>query len=329
MSDSGDMPFVSVIIPAYNEEHYIEKCLTEWVNQDYPKDRYEVLVYDGMSTDRTAEIVREFEKKYPGLVFYRKNPKRKQVYAINAGIRESRGDFVITYSGAHGYPSRDFLRKNVETYMEVSKKEPRLGGVGGTVIRLHENRLSKLVALIYSSPVSGASSFWLKSEPHFALTVPYGCYPRWVFEEVGLFDEDMAVGEDFEFNLRLNKRGYKVFFNPEIRSYYFTRSTWKGFLKQTFNYGAVKGVALRKGYFSLRWLFPLGFLGFEALLPFVQLLVWLFVLYWLVLFGEGLRLTLKRKDLDGIFLPPVLFLFHNLIGMGFVAGLILHKRAFR
>lgn len=66
------LPFVTVIIPAYNEERYIRKCLTEWVNQDYPKDKYEILVYDGMSTDRTAEIIKEFERKYPGLVFYKK-----------------------------------------------------------------------------------------------------------------------------------------------------------------------------------------------------------------------------------------------------------------
>lgn len=60
------LPFVSVIIPAYNEEKYIRKCLEEWVNQDYPKDRYEIFVYDGMSTDKTAEIIREFEKSHPG-----------------------------------------------------------------------------------------------------------------------------------------------------------------------------------------------------------------------------------------------------------------------
>lgn len=323
------LPFVTVIIPAYNEERYIRKCLTEWVNQDYPKDKYEILVYDGMSTDRTAEIIKEFERKYPGLVFYKKNPKRRQVYAINAGIQESRGDFVITRSGAHGYPSRDFLRKNVETYLKISEKEPKLAGVGGTVIRLHENRLSKLVALIYSSPVSGASSFWIKNEPHFAITIPYGCYPKWIFEKVGLFDEDMAVGEDFEFNLRINKKGYKLFFNPEIKSYYFTRSTWRGFLKQTFNYGAVKGVALRKGYFSPFWLIPFGLLGFELLLPLVSKLIWIFLLYWLVLFGEGFRLAYKTRNLDGIFLPLLMFLFHNIIGFGFIAGLLFHKRAFR
>lgn len=323
-----ELPFVSVIIPAYNEEKYIGKCLEEWVNQDYPKDRYEILVYDGMSTDRTAEIVKDFEHKYPELVKYQKNPKRRQVYAFNTGIRETRGDFFIIF-GAHAYPERDFLRKSVETFLENKEKEPRLAGVGGKIIKLYETRLAKFVALIYSSPLSGASTFWYEENPHFAKTVAFALYDKKIAEEIGGFDEDMIIGNDFEFNLKINKRGYKLFFNPGIVSYYFARSTWKGFLKQSFNYGAVKSMAIRKGYFSPLWLFPLGFLGFEILLPLWKALAWPFVLYWLLLLGEGFRLWRRTKNADALALPPVMWIFHNLISLGFVAGLLFGKRAFR
>ena len=328
MVENEGFPFVTVIIPAYNEEKYIGKCLGEWVNQDYPKDRYEILVYDGMSTDRTAEIVKDFERRYPGLVKYRKNPKKRQVYAFNMGIREARGEFFIIF-GAHAYPERDFLRKSVETFLEVKEKEPKLAGVGGKIVKLYENRLAKFVALIYSSPLSGASTFWYKEKPHFAKTVAFALYDKKIAEEIGGFDEDMITGNDFEFNLRINKRGYKLFFNPKIRSYYYARSTWRGFLKQTFNYGAVKAMALRKGYFSPLWLAPLGFLGFEALIPFWRFLVPLFVLYWAGLFGEGVRLWRKTKNVDALALPPVMWLFHNLISLGFIAGLMVGKKAFR
>lgn len=328
MLGNEKLPFVSVIIPAYNEERYIRKCLVEWANQDYPKDKYEVLVYDGTSPDRTPEIIKEFEKQYPGLVFYRENPKRRQVYAFNMGIKESRGELFIIF-GSHAYPERDFLRRSVETFLEVREKESKLAGVGGKIIKLFENRLAKFVALIYSSPLSGASTFWYGEEPHFAITVAFALYDKAVAQDVGGFDEDMIIGDDFEFNLRINKKGYKLFFSPEIKSYYYARSSWRGFFKQTFNYGAVKGVAIRKGYFSHLWLFPLAFLGFEVLLPLIPQLLWLFALYWLALFGEGLRLAYKTKNGDGIFLPPVMFLFHNFISLGFIAGLLLHKRAFR
>ncbi|HII67651.1 MAG TPA: glycosyltransferase family 2 protein [Thermococcaceae archaeon] len=323
-----ELPFVSVIIPAYNEEKYIGKCLEEWVNQDYPKDRYEILVYDGMSTDKTAEIVRDFERRYPELVKYQKNPKRRQVYAFNIGIQEARGDFFIIF-GAHAYPERDFLRKSVETFLEIKEKEPKLAGVGGKIIKLYESRLAKFVALIYSSPLSGASTFWYEEKPHFAKTVAFALYDKKIAEEIGGFDEDMLTGNDFEFNLRINKRDYKLFFNPEIVSYYFARSTWKGFLKQSFNYGAVKSMAIRKGYFSPLWIFPIGFLGFEMLIPLWSILMWPFILYWLLLFGEGFRLWRRTKNADALALPPVMWLFHNLISFGFIAGLLLGKRAYR
>ena len=328
MVENEGFPFVTVIIPAYNEEKYIGKCLGEWVNQDYPKEKYEILVYDGMSTDRTAEIVKDFERRYPDLVKYRKNPKKRQVYAFNMGIREARGEFFIIF-GAHAYPERDFLRKGVETFLEVKEKEPKLAGVGGKIFKLYENRLAKFVALIYSSPLSGASTFWYEEKPHFAKTVAFALYDKKIAEDIGGFDEDMIVGNDFEFNLRINKKGYKLFFNPEIRSYYYARSTWRGFLKQTFNYGAVKGVSIRKGYFSPLWLFPIGFIGFEMLIPFWSILIWLFVTYWLLLLGESLRLWRKTKNVDALALPPVMWLFHNLISLGFIAGLALGKKAFR
>lgn len=323
-----ELPFITVIIPAYNEEKYIGKCLEEWVNQDYPKDRYEILVYDGMSTDRTAEIVKEFEKKYLGLVFYKVNSKRRQVYAFNMGLKEARGEFFIIF-GAHAYPERDFLKKSVETFLEVHKKEPKLAGVGGKIIKLYENRLAKFVSLIYSSPLSGASTFWYEEKPHFAKTVAFALYDKEIAKEVGGFDEDMLTGNDFEFNLRINKKGYKLFFNPEIKSYYFARSTWKGFFKQSFNYGAVKSVCIRKGYFSPIWLFPLAFLGFEMGLPLFSFFRWLFALYWIILIGEGARLWKKTGNTDALGLAPVMFLFHNVISIGFVVGLLFGKRAFR
>jgi len=329
MDENDGLPFVSVIIPAYNEERYIRKCLEEWVNQDYPKNRYEILVYDGMSTDKTAEVVKEFEEKYPGLVHYRVNPKKRQVYAFNMGIGESRGKFFMIF-GAHAYPERDFLRKSVETFLKIKRSEPKLAGVGGKIIKRFENRLAKFVALIYSSPLSGASTFWYEEKPHFAKTVAFALYDkRVILEDVGFFDEDMIIGDDFEFNLRINKRGYRLFFNPEIRSHYFARSTWKGFLKQSFNYGAVKSMAIRKGYFSPLWLFPVGFLGFEFLIPFWGVLMWLFVIYWLLLFGEGVRLWRNTKNIDALALPPVMWLFHNLISLGFLVGLVFGKRAYR
>ena len=183
--------------------------------------------------------------------------------------------------------------------------------------------------MIYSSPLSGASSFWYEEKQHFAKTVAFALYDKGIAIEFGMFDEDMIIGDDFEFNLRINKKGFRLFFNPEIRSYYFARSTWRGFLKQTLNYGVVKAMAMRKGYFSPLWLFPIGFLSFEIILALMPSLLWLFLGYWLILFMESVRLGYKFKDMDSLALPFAMFLFHNLISIGFVAGLLFGKKSFR
>jgi len=185
------------------------------------------------------------------------------------------------------------------------------------------------VALIYSSPLSGASSFWYEEKQHFAKTVAFALYDKGIAIEFGMFDEDMIIGDDFEFNLRINKKGFRLFFNPEIRSYYFARSTWRGFLKQTLNYGVVKAMAMRKGYFSPLWLFPIGFLSFEIILALMPSLLWLFLGYWLILFMESVRLGYKLRNIDSLALPFAMFLFHNLISIGFVAGLLFGKKSFR
>ncbi|HIP90487.1 MAG TPA: glycosyltransferase [Candidatus Nanopusillus sp.] len=322
-----DFPFVTVIIPAYNEEKYIGKCLEEWVSQDYPKDRYEILVYDGISTDKTAEIVKNFEKNYPGLIYYKLNPHQKQVFAFNMGIQEAKGELFIIFS-AHAYPERDFLKKSVKTFLEIKKIEPKLAGVGGKIVKLYENKLARFVAMIYSSPLSGASSFWYEEKEHFAKTVVFALYDRDIAIEVGMFDEDMIVGNDFEFNLRINKMGFRLFFNPEIRSYYFARSTWKGFLRQTFNYGVAKALVMRKGYFSPLWLFPIGFLSLEILMIVIPPLFWVFLGYWFILFIEGIRLSYKFRNIEPLMLPFIMFFFHNLVSIGFVAGLVFGKRSF-
>ena len=56
---------ISVICPIYNEESRIEACIQSIVNQDYPKEEMEVLFVDGMSTDRTRDIVMEYSQQYP------------------------------------------------------------------------------------------------------------------------------------------------------------------------------------------------------------------------------------------------------------------------
>ncbi len=328
---TSSLPFVSVIIPTRNEEKYIEKCLESLARQTYPKDKFEVLVIDGMSKDRTLEVVRSFEGRMNIRVL--KNQKIKHVYAFNQGIREARGDYFIILSG-HSFVERDFIEKEVETLFRAREECSNVVAVGGKIEVIGESLISKIIASMMLSPFSGGSSFWRSAQYHFAKTVPYALYDKAVVEELGCFDEDMIKGNDFELNLRLVKRGFKLYYSPEIRSHYYARNSFSKFLSHAFDNGAAKGLCIRKGYFYPIWFVPSLFVFYQLLIPatlakglnstfLIPLLA-----YWMVNLVASLQLYRKSGKLT--FLLPIMFwILHSLVGIGFLKGLFLGKKVFK
>ena len=328
--NSLEHPFVSVIIPTRNEERYIGECLGSLVKQTYPEDRFEVLVIDGMSEDETLNVVGGFVGKIGLRVL--KNRKVKHVFALNQGIKEAKGDYIVIIGG-HSFVEGDFIAKSVDVFFRIKEKEPKLAAVGGNLEVVHENDFATLVSSLYSSPFSGGSSFWYSKGPHFANTVVFGFYHKGIVEKVGCFDEDMIKGQDFELNLRLVMKGYKLFCSPEIKAYYYARSSFSRFLEQSFDNGVVKGLCIRKGYFNVIWLVPLAYVLYQLFLFagfFVEsfgLLVALFtpfVAYWIINALVSLQQFRKRKG--SLYFPFMLWILHNITGIGFFAGVVLGKK---
>lgn len=323
-------PFVSVIVPTRNEEKYIGTCLHSFVNQTYPKSRYEVLVVDGLSTDSTVDIVSSFEGKLNLRIM--KNPEVKQVFALNCGIKDSKGDYFVIIGG-HSFVERDFLEKSSKTFCEIKEKEPMLAAVGGSLKMVCENRFSNLVSSLYASPFSGSSSFWYANNPSFAKTVVFGFYEKKIIESINGFDEDMGRGEDFEINLRLNKIGYRLFYDPKIKTCYYVRSTLSGFVRQTFGNGAAKGVCIKKGYFNPVWFVPSIFVFYQLILlaSFLLASFWAivfsspFIAYWVV--NVLFSIKVSKKKTQFLLLPFMFWVLHVITGMGFVGGLLFGKRS--
>ena len=85
---------LSVICPIYNEEKYIARCIESIMTQDYPKDDLEVLFVDGMSTDRTREIIASYLPQCPYLRVL-DNPHKIVPYAMNKGISEAKVFYLL------------------------------------------------------------------------------------------------------------------------------------------------------------------------------------------------------------------------------------------
>lgn len=275
---------LSVICPVYNEEKYIAQCIESILEQDYPKDCLEVIFADGMSTDRTRSIIAEYSTRYPW-IFLIDNPERIVPPALNAAIKVSHGDIIMRIDAHAVYPSNYFSK----LVLALSKlKADNVGGVCVT-LPMNDTPIAKAIAFVLRSRFGmGNSSFRVGvKETKQVDTVPFGCWPRSVFEKVGYFDLDLVRNQDDEFNGRIIKNGGKIYLIPEVEIKYYARDKIGKIWMMFYQYGLFKPLVNKKlgSPASLRQFFPLFFvlgLIFGALIGVIY--PSLFYLYFSVVF---------------------------------------------
>jgi glycosyltransferase involved in cell wall biosynthesis len=320
------LPFVSVIIPIRNEEKYIGKCLDSFLNQDYESDSYEIIVVDGESTDDSLRIAREYAEQFNRLTILT-NSYRTTPQGLNIGIQKAQGDLCIVFS-AHAYASQDFISESVRCIQESGAD-----CVGGQVVIVSENTFARSVAMAMISPFGmGNVHFRSSNKSGFVDTVAFGAYRIQIFERIGLFDNELPRNQDDEFNYRLTKSGGKIYFDPQIRSYAFSRSSLKRLAAQYSQWGFYKPLVFLKLHTRprLRHLVPAAFV--LCVLVLFVISVWSFWALF-VLGGIGalyifLAAVFSAKQYDGknilasLLMPFVCLTMHINYGMGFIAGLV-------
>ena len=216
-------PFVSVIIPVLNEERVIRECLTSLVELDYPPERWEILLVDNGSTDRTAEIINSFP------VRYLREERRGPSSARNKGIEACKGE-ILAFTDADCIVSRGWLREIVRAF-----GEERVGGVAGEIIAY----LPKTPAELHAAKVRHLSpqTYLFRSLLPFAVFANLA-FRRDVFEKIGLLDEDLISGESTDFCTRFfRETDLELKFMPKALVFHRNRkTTWK-FFKQQWGYG--------------------------------------------------------------------------------------------
>jgi len=246
VSDLSKTPSVSVVIPMRNEESSIGECLEAVLAQDYPEDKLEVIVVDGDSEDRSAAIVEEFGLR-TGRVRLLCNPVRIVPPALNAAIRSARNEVIVRVDG-HTRIASDYVRKGVETLLRTGAEN-----VGGPMIAVGGGVLGDAVARVTSSRFGVGSYFHFGTEECEVDTVYLGMWPRSLFARIGLFDEELVRNQDDELNYRLRKSGGRIVLNPEIRSHYQNRQSFRKLAKQYFEYGMWKVRVLQKHPMQMSW----------------------------------------------------------------------------
>ena len=326
----GKMEKITLIIPTYNEEKYIARLLGSIAKQTYSSNLLEIFIFDGNSTDHTVKIINDFKKELNISLFA--NKKKHQVFAFNQGIKKSTAKYFMII-GAHSILDKNYIKSNYDALIKLKNKN--VVAVGGIIKNIFDNKFSELVSTMFTSPIFGGSGFRYSSKSDFYKTIVFGLYDKEIVKRAGLFDEDMICGNDFELNIRLDKLEYKLYQNSKTGFKYFNRSSIKKFVKQIVEYGVVKGICIKKKYFNLFWLAPLGFLIYELLLlgslftPFFSTLIWILFLYLLILIVATSALLIKYKKFYLVQTIWLFFISHNLVAFGLLKGLLFGKKSFR
>src|SRR5271157_4928628 len=233
---SSRIPFITIVVPVRNEAAFILRTLEQLVSQDYPRNRFEILVVDGRSSDTTREIVASLAQAHENVILM-DNPRRLSSAARNIGIRKARGSFIVVVDGHCELGSRDYLRSGADC---LGRPQP----------------LDVTAASLMQKAIAAARSSWLGHHPD---TFIYSAaerfvtaksvavaYRRSVFDQVGPFDESFDACEDVELNHRIDRAGLKCFFTPTIQVRYFPRSSLRGLFHQMARYGRGRVRLLRK-----------------------------------------------------------------------------------
>ncbi len=236
-----ELPFVSLVMSLRNEEKFLPISLAAIESQDYPKDRYELIAVDGGSMDRSVEILNDYPLAVSRTIIATGKCLTIPA-AMNVGIRNARGQVIIKLD-AHGYASGNFVR----TIAEHMTKNAHLGVVGGQIVQLGETPAAQANGWARTSAFGpGKGPYTARQKEAYVTTVQCGGYRRDVLDTVGVFDEEIGVGEDEEINWRIVKAGYKILFTPEIQFYYYARPTLAALFKQYLWYGDARTLVLRK-----------------------------------------------------------------------------------
>ncbi len=325
-----DFPSVTLVVPCRNEERYIRKCLDSILNNDYPKDRLEILVVDGMSEDGTRRIVQEYAGKFPWLCLM-DNPKKNVYAGMNLGMARSKGE-VLFKMDAHSAFEKDYISRCVKALQNTGADN-----VGGKFVIKpgDDTSMAKAIALAMAHPFGiGRYYQWMNSlkQPTEVETVSFGCFRKALLAQKQLsFNEQLSRGGDSEFNMRLREKGGRIVLVPDIVFKYFARPNLKALWKHQFScsywvvYWTRFGCKLTFRSF-LPMIFVVGlFCLFAVSMLFPGLsspCILILSMYGIACFYFSWQPAVKQRDIRIFFLMPLVFgTIHFSRGLGAVNGL--------
>jgi len=318
-------PKVSVIVPCRNERRHIGPFLESVLSQCPIAGGIEIIIVDGMSNDGTREVIRSIVERVPNVRCI-DNPGQIVSTGLNIAIREARGEFIARMD-VHTCYASDYLLKCLQVFEATDADN-----VGGPWRARGHSLVQRSIAMAFNSPFAAgnARSHVLDYEGEVD-SVYLGFWRRDYLLATGLFDEELVRNQDDELNLRIVRRGGKIWQSPSIVSWYEPRPRLGLLFKQYAQYGYWKVRVIQKHRLpaSVRHIIPGSFVatlgGSVVLAPFFSSAGALATLLGLSyvsasLIASVLLCVRSRSWQSLLLLPPIFACFHFGYGCGFLAG---------
>lgn len=226
-------------MPVLNERAYLAHAVDSVLSQDLDCPS-ELILALGPSTDGTTEFAGELAAADPRIRLV-DNPAAHIPVGLNAAIREGRYDTVVRVD-AHSELSPGYAARALETLERTGA-----ANVGGVMRAEGRSPFQKAAAWAYNSPIGlGGGAYHGGARESEAESAYLGVMRRSVLDEVGLFDESIRRGEDWELNLRIRRAGYRVWFDPALSVTYWPRDSWPRLARQFRATGAWRGELVRR-----------------------------------------------------------------------------------
>lgn len=248
---ASEKPFISIIIPVKNFERTIEKTFEYLLNVDYPHDNWEWVIADGGSTDKTTEIIKQWQKKYPFIKLVEVPDCPSPGFARNKALEVARGDFLL-FTDADCAPDKNWADEMLKHF----QRDPKISTVGGEVYTLKvdpDNLVEAWCQHFRFNMVSPRYGFikegYYPDFPKEPKPTDIGGHKAYFFgtcnvayrksamKDIGARFWERPTGEDMDLSYQHRSRGWKFYFAPKAKVDHMHRADLKSLRKVWVTYG--------------------------------------------------------------------------------------------
>ena len=336
---------VSIGIIARNEEKHIKKLLLSLINQNFPKDKFEIIIVDGDSSDNTVKatiealkdsgisykIIEEGEEAVKKLVEEKGLSKEEAInlrfkygyfgpcFARNLVIENAnKNSKYIAFIDADCVADKYWLKTLYNT-IEKYKEDKKVAGAGGPrLIAKTDDKMEMLINSILTSCVASLfnPAFCNRKKIAFVKSIPnYNTIYKKEIIEKEKYDNNLILSDDVELNYRLIKKGYKFVYVPEAKVYHHETNSIKEFLRNMFRYGVNISRVMKKYKSPIR---------IYTLLTVLLVISPILTILWFLLI-KTLEKTIQNSLIEYLIYLPFLFYLIYLFFISLVFAEVLKK----